>query len=54
MIRNGTTLVEIKSGYGLNWENELKMLRVIEKAKTMFSIDISSTYCGAHAIPKNR
>jgi imidazolonepropionase len=49
----GTTMVEAKSGYGLNTETELKMLRVLERAKREISfMDISITYCGAHAIPK--
>ena len=54
MIRNGTTLVECKSGYGLNTETELKMLRVIERAQNdpSVQVDISSTFCGAHAVPK--
>jgi len=54
MFRCGTTLVECKSGYGLNKETEMKMLRVLERAKRELSfIDISITYCGAHAIPKD-
>lgn len=52
MISAGTTLVECKSGYGLNLETELKMLRVIERAKRLLDISISSTYCGAHSVPK--
>ena len=52
MLHCGTTLVEAKSGYGLDLENEYKMLRVIEKAKQEHPISISSTYCGAHSIPK--
>lgn len=52
MLRAGSTLVECKSGYGLNLETELKMLRVIERAKKSMDIGISSTYCGAHAVPK--
>lgn len=48
----GTTLVECKSGYGLDLDNEIKMLKVIEKARRKKKIDISSTYCGAHAVPK--
>lgn len=52
MLRCGTTLVEAKSGYGLDLENELKMLRVIERAKKEHPISVSSTYCGAHAVPK--
>lgn len=53
MLRSGTTLVEAKSGYGLNAESELKLLRVLERAKREVTIDISSTFCGAHAVPKN-
>lgn len=52
MRRAGSTLVECKSGYGLNLETELKMLRVIERAKQSMDIGISSTYCGAHSVPK--
>lgn len=52
MLRSGTTLVEAKSGYGLDVESEMKMLRVIEKAKRELPIEISSTFCGAHSIPK--
>ncbi|XP_064632778.1 probable imidazolonepropionase [Lineus longissimus] len=52
MLAAGTTLVECKSGYGLNLETELKMLRVIERAKHDLPIDVSSTYCGAHSVPK--
>lgn len=52
MLRAGTTLVECKSGYGLDLQTELKMLEVIEKARATLPISISSTYCGAHAVPK--
>lgn len=52
MLRAGTTLVEAKSGYGLDAENEIKMLKVIERAKSDGAIEISSTYCGAHAVPR--
>ncbi|XP_008567285.1 PREDICTED: probable imidazolonepropionase [Galeopterus variegatus] len=54
MVRAGTTLVECKSGYGLNLETELKMLRVIERARRELDIDISATYCGAHSVPKGK
>ncbi|KAM9311674.1 putative imidazolonepropionase [Gastrophryne carolinensis] len=54
MLRTGTTLVECKSGYGLKLETELKMLRVIERAQRELDIDISSTYCGAHSVPKGK
>ena len=44
--------MEIKSGYGLNFEAEIKMLRVIKKLKNNNSIKIKSTFLGAHAIPQ--
>ncbi|CAL1301074.1 unnamed protein product [Larinioides sclopetarius] len=53
MLRSGTTLVEAKSGYGLEVETEVKMLLVIEEAKKQSPIEISSTFCGAHAVPKH-
>uniref|UniRef100_A0A8D0XJW5 Probable imidazolonepropionase n=1 Tax=Sus scrofa TaxID=9823 RepID=A0A8D0XJW5_PIG len=46
--------VECKSGYGLSLETELKMLRVIERARRELDIGISATYCGAHAVPKGK
>ncbi|NWT65925.1 HUTI imidazolonepropionase, partial [Prunella himalayana] len=54
MLRAGSTLVECKSGYGLDLESELKMLRVIERARKSMDVGISSTYCGAHAVPKGK
>ncbi|XP_051804046.1 probable imidazolonepropionase [Acanthochromis polyacanthus] len=54
MQRSGTTLVECKSGYGLELQTELKMLQVIEEARRSLPISISSTYCGAHAVPKGK
>ena len=47
----GTGAVEIKSGYGLATESELKMLRVIRRLKEKSEITIKSTFLGAHAIP---
>ena len=47
----GTAAVEIKSGYGLNTEDELKMLRVIRRLKEVSPIKIIATFLGAHAIP---
>ncbi len=52
VIVHGTTAIEIKSGYGLTYESELKMLRVIKRLKENFPITIKSTFLGAHAIPK--
>jgi len=57
IISLGTGAVEIKSGYGLTIEGELKMLRVIQRLKQQYAIPIKATFLGAHAIPetyKNR
>ncbi len=48
----GTTTLEIKSGYGLDLENELKMLAVIDALSRQTPLDIVATYLGAHAIPE--
>ena len=53
LIKQGTGSLEIKSGYGLNYESELKMLEVISRLKNSLPIEIKSTFLGAHAIPKN-
>ncbi|MFH0896343.1 MAG: imidazolonepropionase [Bacteroidota bacterium] len=47
----GTGAVEIKSGYGLNTKDEIKMLRVIKKLKTLSPLTIKATFLGAHAVP---
>ena len=52
IIESGTGAVEIKSGYGLSTDSELKILRVIKKLKQTSEITIKSTFLGAHAIPK--
>jgi len=49
--RLGTGAIEIKSGYGLTVEGELKMLRVIKKLKEKSNLSIKSTFLGAHAYP---
>ena len=49
----GTGAVEIKSGYGLSVEGELKMLRVIKKLKETAPISIKATFLGAHVIPQD-
>jgi imidazolonepropionase len=51
IIATGTGAVEIKSGYGLTPESELKMLRVIDRLKKVCPIMIKSTFLGAHAVP---
>ena len=49
--RMGTGAMEIKSGYGLTVEAELKMLRVIRKLKERSPVSIKATFLGAHALP---
>ena len=48
----GTGAIEIKSGYGLDTENELKMLRVIRRLKEKSPLTIKSNFLGAHAVPR--
>ena len=50
-IRTGTGAIEIKSGYGLDLENELKILRVIQRLKKESAATIKATFLAAHAIP---
>lgn len=50
VIQKGTGCIEIKSGYGLNLEDELKMLRVIQRMKETSKAKIVSTFLGAHAV----
>lgn len=52
VMKMGTGAIEIKSGYGLNTEDELKMLRVIRMIKETAPICVRSTFLGAHAIPE--
>ncbi len=51
MILQGTGAVEIKSGYGLTTDSEIKMLRVIRRLKDQFPIPIKATFLAAHAYP---
>jgi imidazolonepropionase len=51
MILQGTGAVEIKSGYGLTTESEIKMLRVIRRLKDQFPIPVKATFLAAHAFP---
>ncbi|MBT8316136.1 MAG: imidazolonepropionase [Lutibacter sp.] len=51
IMKLGTGAVEIKSGYGLTKQSELKMLRVIRKLNNDFPITIKATFLGAHALP---
>lgn len=51
MLQQGTVAVEIKSGYGLDEANELKMLRVIKRLKAEHPMEIKATFLALHAIP---
>jgi len=52
LIKMGTGAVEIKSGYGLTLDAELKILRVIKRLKEDSDVTIKATFLGAHALPK--
>ena len=52
VMKMGTGAIEIKSGYGLSHDGELKMLRVIKRLQESYDIPIKSTFLGAHALPK--
>ena len=52
LVKLGTGAIEIKSGYGLTIESELKILKVIKRLKEASDVTIKSTFLGAHAIPK--
>ncbi len=52
MLLHGTTTAEVKSGYGLDLENELKILRVIEALEKEHPIRLIPTFLGAHAVPE--
>lgn len=51
LISEGVTTVEIKSGYGLDTDNEIKMLRVASQLKAQLPVSVSRTFLGAHALP---
>lgn len=53
LMQLGTGAIEIKSGYGLSLEAELKMLRVIRRIKEKAPIPVKATFLGAHAYPEN-
>jgi len=52
-LKNGTTTIEVKSGYGLSIDEELKMLRSIKEANTVTPADLISTCLAAHMLPKD-
>jgi imidazolonepropionase len=51
LLEEGVTTVEIKSGYGLDSDNEIKMLRVAQQLESEFQIRVQKTFLGAHALP---
>jgi len=51
LLRDGVTTLEIKSGYGLDFDNERKMLRVARALGERFGIEVRTTYLAAHALP---
>ncbi len=53
MMASGTGSVEIKSGYGLSTEDELKMLRVVRRLGEASPMTVRATFLGAHAVPRN-
>lgn len=52
LMAQGVTAVEIKSGYGLDMQTELKQLRVIKRLNASHALDAAATYLGAHAVPE--
>ncbi|WP_255151059.1 imidazolonepropionase [Halorarius halobius] len=52
MLAHGTTTVEVKSGYGLDTDTELRMLDVIAEADARHPVDVVPTFMGAHAVPE--
>lgn len=52
IVRKGTGCVEIKSGYGLTTEDELKMLRVIRRIRQTAPLEVRATFLGAHAVAR--
>jgi imidazolonepropionase len=51
MIRGGTTTIEIKSGYGLDLETELRLLRVARRIGEELPVTVRTTFLGAHSVP---
>lgn len=51
MMKEGLTTIEIKSGYGLDTENEIKMLNVARRLGEQYDIEVKKTFLGAHALP---
>lgn len=51
LLASGVTTLEIKSGYGLDWETELKILRVAKRIEDALPLTVSKTFLGAHTVP---
>ncbi|WP_407641501.1 imidazolonepropionase [Aquicella lusitana] len=51
LLASGVTTVEIKSGYGLDWDTELKILRVAKRIEELLPMTVCTTFLGAHTIP---
>jgi len=51
MLEYGVTALEIKSGYGLDLDSEMKMLRVIARLGSETPLDVAATFMGAHQVP---
>ena len=54
MLAHGSTTVEVKSGYGLDTETELRMLETIQRADERHPVDVVPTFMGAHAVPEKQ
>jgi imidazolonepropionase len=54
VLATGTTTLEVKSGYGLDTETELRMLAVLAEADARHPVDVVPTFMGAHAVPEGR
>ncbi|GAA0234210.1 imidazolonepropionase [Halobaculum roseum] len=54
MLAHGTTTVEVKSGYGLDAETELRLLEAVAAADDRHPVDVVATFMGAHAVPEDR
>ncbi|NKE34999.1 imidazolonepropionase [Natronococcus sp. JC468] len=54
MLEHGTTTAEVKSGYGLDTETELRLLAAIDRADAVQPVDLVPTFMGAHAVPEGR
>lgn len=52
MLAHGSTTVEVKSGYGLDVDTELRMLEAMERADAQHAVDVVPTFMGAHAVPE--